>query len=141
MILFEASGLVSEDVITWLKLQATELDQIEMSPGPNVADTPDQLVTVTSVPGPGLGMDGLLDMRAFQLRCRGPQFDHPQAARMSSFVDKVVLQADFPVEVGPYRIVEVRRLGGGPSPVPGTPDSGNRYEYLATYLFTVTTDL
>lgn len=141
---FAGVGFTNADACAWLKSLSpllADTNLVAVFPGPYVADMPDRIVTVTEVPGPGLKHEGALDDKAYQLRSRGMAGSFEDAQELANFIDQKVLGNSGAAEIGERRIVTVRRLGGAPTTVPGSPDTGRRWEFLATYMMTVNTDL
>lgn len=104
-------------------------------PGPYVPPEPDRILVVTPVPGPGFVLEGDADAGAFQARVRGSQNDQGDAEALAYLLDRMILGASFPARTaGGQVIIHVHRLGGTPSPLGGTPDLGDRYEYTTVYL-------
>jgi hypothetical protein len=141
---FAGPSFTAEHAKTWLQgLDPKLADEtlVSVFVGPSIEDFPNRIVTVTEVPGPGLTTQGLVDNLCFQVRSRGEADDEDDAADLAKFIHRAVLSNPGPTEIGDRRIISARRLGGAPSPVPGTPDAGRRWEYVATYLLSVNTDL
>lgn len=129
--------LPSASVIAWLTSLGWDITQesgAPIFPGPYVPPEPDRCVIVTATPGPGFVLEGDGDAGAFQARVRGGQNDQADAESLAYLLDSLILAASFPVTVGGQVIIHVHRLGGTPSPLSGTPDTGDRYEFTTTYL-------
>jgi hypothetical protein len=127
-----------ESLIGWLTFIGWDTRQeygAPIVPGPYVPPEPDRIVVATSVPGPGYVLEGYADAGATQLRVRGGQNDQADAESLAYLLDSMILGASFPaVTPSGQVIIHVHRLGGTPSPLSGTPDTGDRYEYTTTYL-------
>ena len=130
--------LPAASLVAWLTRLGWDVRQefgAPILPGPYVPAEPDRLVIVTAVPGPGFVLEGDGDAGAFQARVRGGQNDQGDAEALAYLLDRLILGASFPVVTSSGQvIIHVHRLGGTPSPLSGTPDSGDRYEFTTTYL-------
>lgn len=130
--------LPSASVIAWitgLGWDCTQETGAPVFPGPYVPPEPDRLVVITATPGPGYVLEGDADAGAFQARCRGSQNDQVDAEGLAYLLDSLILGASFPVLAADGQaIVHVHRLGGTPSPLAANPDSGDRYEFVSSYL-------
>jgi hypothetical protein len=108
-----------------------------MSPGPYVPDMPDNVGVVTTVPGPGLSLEGAADTNGFQLLVRGlqdPTSTDGSAEDNALRADRLILFADLPAEVTPgVRLLPVSRSGGRPAPL-AQEDDGDRITFVCTYL-------
>lgn len=106
-------------------------------PGPYVRPMPDRLAVVTTIPGPGLFMEGIADTGAFQLLIRGlqdPTSLDASAEQDALRADRLILRAPLPAEVATgVRLMPISRSGGRPSPV-AQEDDGDRITFVCTYL-------
>lgn len=136
------------DLIAWLSSQgnwdSNQETGVPFYLGPYIPDSPDRVVVLTSTPGAGYLREGATDVCGFQARCRGPQGGDgspgaQSAAEALAFrLDRLIFDAAYPVTLPSGQvIVTAHRLGGTPAPLSGTPDSGDRYEYTASYLIEV----
>lgn len=131
------------EIVTWLRglglgvgwMTGSEGPDVPVEVGPYVPDMPDCLFVVTPIPGAGATMEGIGDVTGFQLRTRGPQVDPDAAERMAKIADRMIRDADFPVDVaaGGLRLVRILRSGAGPAELP-TDDSGDRTTLTCNYL-------
>ena len=121
-------------LVSFLGWDASQESGAPIAPGPYILPMPDRLVTVTSTPGPGYTLEAAADAQAFQARVRGPQNDQAAAEALAFALDALILAASFPVVVNGRTIIHCHRLGGTPSPLAATPDSGERYELVCSYV-------
>lgn len=130
--------LPSADLIAWITGLGWDTRQeygAPISPGPYVPPEPDRILVITGTPGPGYVLEGSADAGAFQARLRGRQNDQADAEALAYLLDSLILGAPFPsVALSGQPIVHVHRLGGTPSPLAASPDTGDRYEFTTTYL-------
>lgn len=130
--------LPSASVIAWITNLGWDTRQefgAPIFPGPYVPPEPDRIVVITATPGPGYVLEGSADASAFQARVRGSQNDQADAEALAYLLDSLILGAPFPsVAASGQVIVHVHRLGGTPSPLAASPDSGDRYELTCNYL-------
>lgn len=130
--------LPTSDLIQWLTnlgWDATQETGSPVLPGPYVPDEPDRCVIATPTPGPGFVLEAAADAGGFQLRVRGGQNDQPGAEADAFAIDALILGASFPAVTSSGQvIVHIHRLGGTPSPLSGTPDDGDRYEFVSQYV-------
>jgi hypothetical protein len=135
--------LPTADLIEWLASLGWDTAQETGSPilpGPYVPDEPDRVILATPTPGPGFTNEGATDVSGFQLRVRGGQNDQPSAERDALAIDALIFAANFPVTLPSGRVISrIGRTGGTPSPLSGTPDDGDRYEYICSYLCVAST--
>lgn len=110
--------------------------------GPYLPDEPDRLGLVTTIPGPGLQAEGVIDVGGFQLLIRGrqdPKSRDSTAERDALAADRLILRAPLPAEVAPgVRLLPVNRSGGRPTPLPQ--EDGDRIAFVCTYLTAVLED-
>jgi hypothetical protein len=108
-----------------------------MSPGPYVPDMPDNVGVVTTIPGPGLSMEGVADTGGFQLLIRGlqdPTSTDASAEENALRADRLIIRASLPAEVVTgVRLLPISRSGGRPAPLPQE-DDGDRITFVCTYL-------
>ena len=130
--------LPAASLVAWLTRLGWDVRQeygAPIVPGPYVPPEPDRCVIVTAVPGPGYVLEGDGDAGAFQARVRGGQNDQADAEGLAYLLDSMILGASFPaVTPSGQVIIHIHRLGGTPSPLAAGPDSGDRYEMVASYL-------
>lgn len=135
--------LPTASLIKWLTTDlgwdATQETGAPIVPGPYILPMPDRLVTVTATPGPGYTLEAAADAQAFQARVRGPQNDQAAAEALAFTLDALILNASFPAIVDGRVIIHCHRLGGTPSPLAATPDSGERSEYVTSYVLIAST--
>jgi hypothetical protein len=138
---FTTVQFTTADAITFLQGLDPQLAAVPFNHGPYIADTPDEIVTVTLVAGAGYALDGVAEDKIFQVRSRGLDNDPGSAESLAMFIDDAVLRVDKPTDVGSKRVFTVYRHGNPPSPLSATPDNGDRWEYIANYLFRVATGI
>lgn len=117
----------------------TDAAGIPFYPGPYIQKTPDRIVTITKVGGPGLMLEGAADAIQFQARVRGMQspieFEaYNDAEQVAAALDQVIFTAPFPVTVDGQTLVRCWRTGSSPVPLSPAPDDADRYEFVTTYL-------
>jgi len=105
-------------------------------PGPFIERSPDKAVFITGTGGPGYVLDGAADASTFQARVRGGQNDQFSAELAAMRLDVMFYLASFPIHVDGITIVQIARLGSGPTPLGSGPDDAYRWEYTADYLLT-----
>jgi len=136
--------ITTAQVIAWMELLPTpQLDAplvFNQKPGPAIPETPHRLVTVTRLPGAGMTHEGIFDRPGFQVRVRGLQHD-PNSTEADIFaLDQAIRAAGAPGMVAGHWLTSLSWIGSGPGPLPGTPDNGQRTEYVVSYLFQVSMD-
>jgi len=103
-------------------------------PGPYVPNEPDRAVVITGGGGPGYTTEEpATDASNWQARIRGPADDPFGAEQAAMDLDKLILNANFPVQVDGTWIVTCFRLGSGPTPLPYDP-SDRRTEFTSNYV-------
>lgn len=106
-------------------------------PGPYLPPMPDRVGLVTTIPGPGLFLEGAGDTGGFQLLVRGwqdPTSTDASAEEDALAADRRILRADLPAEVTPgVWLLPIGRSGGRPAPLPQE-DDGDRISVVCTYL-------
>lgn len=125
--------------ISWLQELAPSLRIYEKHAAP-LPDKPDRLVMVTRAPGAGETMDGLFDQPSFTARVRGTAHDPTTAESDAILLDSLVRGAALPALFGDTWVTSIIRFGGL-GPLPGTPDSGHRTEWLVTWIVTGSTNM
>lgn len=141
--------LPTGDLIAWITSLGWDANQETGCPlygGPYIPPEPDRLVILTPVGGPGYLNEGATDSGGFQARVRGPQsgdaspFGQAAAEKDAYRLDQLIFAAQFPVVLPSGQVlVKVYRFAGVPSPLTGTPDDGDRWEYTCEYLYEVST--
>lgn len=131
--------ITTPQFIAWLETLAPTLVFYQKHASP-LPDKPDRLVMVTRSPGAGETMDGLFDQPSFSARIRGTAHDPSTAEADAILLDKLARSASLPALVGDSWVTSVIRLGGL-GPLPGTPDSGHRSEWVATWIVTASTNM
>lgn len=130
--------LPTSDVIAFLEnlgWDTTQESGAPVVPGPYILPSPDRLVTITGTSGPGWMLEGAADASGFQARVRGGQNDPDDAEALAFALDALIFGASFPVtSASGQKIIQVRRLGGTPSPLSGSPDDGDRTEFTCLYV-------
>lgn len=127
------------DFVAWLKVIAPGLAYYEKNAAP-LPDKPDRVVMITRTPGAGESMDGLFDQPGFSCRVRGAAHDPESAEDDAIMLDQAVRSAILPALIGDSWVTSIIRFGGL-GPLPGTPDTGHRTEWVATYIVTASTNL
>lgn len=123
------------DFLTGLGWDTTQESGAPIVKGPYILKSPDRLVTITPMPGPGYMLEGASDASAFQARVRGGQDNQDDAENLAFALDSLILAAQFPViSTSGKTIIHVHRQGGTPSPLAPNPDDAERYEYICPYL-------
>ena len=130
--------LPTSDLIDWLTDLGWDTTQESGAPivkGPYILKSPDRLVTITPMPGPGYMLEGASDAGAFQARVRGSQDNPDDAEDLAYALDSLILGAQFPADsTSGKTIIHVHRQGGTPSPLASGPDDGDRTEFVCPYL-------
>lgn len=118
----------------WLQGSGTA---VHLIPGLDMPDKPDRLGMVSRGPGGRAGEhEGTLDRGTFTIRFRGLPTDQEMPELDAHHLRLWVERTPVPVELG----VQSLWPSGPPYPLPG-PDSGRRYESVATYMYLVSTDI
>lgn len=126
------------NAIQWIQnlgWDTTQETGAPLLPGPLIQPMPDRLVTLSQGGGPGFVLESDADSSLIQARARGGQNDQDDAEQLAFALDALVLGANFPVVVNGQTIMHCHRFGAPPSPLTGTPDNGDRWEYVTSYLF------
>jgi hypothetical protein len=130
--------LPTKAVLAWLAGLGWDTRQERGAPlvkGPYVPKSPDRLVIVTPTPGAGYVWDGAADASAFQTRVRGGQNDQDDAEELALALDRLILNASFPVLLPSGQVIShIHRAAGAPAPLASDPDDAERYEYICSYL-------
>ena len=124
--------------ITWLTglgWNVTQESGAPLEPGPLILEMPDRLVTLSQAGGPGLMLESAADASLIQARVRGGQNDQPGAEQLALALDALIASASFPVVINGTKLIQCYRYGAPPSPLTGSPDDGDRYEYVCSYVF------
>jgi hypothetical protein len=139
--------LATLDLLAWIATMGWDSNQetgVPLYLGPYIPDEPDKCVVVTPTPGPGYTREGATDLCGFQARVRGPQGgdgspDAQAAAEALAYrLDALIFAAAYPVTLPSGQVIVLaRRLSGMPAPMSGTPDSGDRFEFVCSYLIEV----
>lgn len=112
----------------------TEETGYPIKPGPEIINAPDRILFVTGTGGPGYVTDeGSAEAVSFQARLRGPADDPDEPDSMIHLLDRAILAAPFPVQIGPIRIQSVSRAGSPPAPLPVDPND-LRHEFTCSYV-------
>lgn len=136
--------ITTAQVISWMQsLPTPQLDTplaFNQVPGPAIPSIPHRLITVTRLPGAGMTHEGIFDRPGFQVRVRGLQHD-PSSTETDIFaLDQAIRNAEVPGWITGHWLTSLSWIGAGPGPLPGTPDSGQRTEYVVSYLLQVSMD-
>lgn len=130
--------LPTSDVIDFLENLGWDTTQESGAPilqGPYVPPSPDKIVVVTPIPGPGYILESAVDVSAFQARVRGGQDDQAGAEALAFDLDARILAASFPAASASGKtIIHIHRQGGTPSPLANDPDDAERFDYVTNYL-------
>jgi hypothetical protein len=115
---------------------------VPVYPGPYVQKSPDRIVTISSISGPGYIWEGSADMISFQARVRGRQSpyeatSYTDAEALAFTLDQMIFNAPFPVVIDGKVIVKAFRNGPEPSPLGAQPDDADRYEFVSNYMMIV----
>lgn len=130
-------GLQTRDLKQWL---AAQVPDEKFFTGPNLPKFPGQFVVLTRTAGGGLEMEFALDNPAWQVHVVGKQSRDDRvndaaedAEELMMTVDALILNADYPVQLGGEKIISAQPFGSGPSPL--APDTAGRTHFTATYMF------
>lgn len=103
-------------------------------PGPYVPPSPDRLVVITGGGGPGYTTEEpATDAANFQARIRGAAQDWLGTEEAANDLDRLILRAQFPVQIGGTWVVSCSRLGSGPDPLSYDP-ADQRGEFTSNYM-------
>lgn len=130
----EAKGLVR------IILDAQNLTDTAIHPGPDIPEDPDNCVILTRYPGPGLDAEGALDVLGWQVRAVGKQGDYESAESIADFIDDGFLNflSSYLPDDGRW-VVTIARVGGAPSPL--LVDDADRTHFVCSYYASVQTAL
>lgn len=103
-------------------------------PGHEIVATPDKVVFITPVTGPGyVTEEGSADAQGFQVRVRGPA-DDPLAAEVAAYqFDALILAAPNGRLADGVAVLAAHRLAGPPTPMPLDPRD-RRFEFTCSYV-------
>ena len=102
--------------------------------GPYIPDEPDRLLILTNAGGPGyITEEATADAGTFQARLRTTPDDVLQAEADAEALDLLILRASFPAVIDGVPIVNVYRLGSGPTPLPYD-QTDRRFELTTNYV-------
>lgn len=111
--------------------------------GSDLPQMPNRAAFIYPTQGTGEILDGVADVRGFQLRLRWDPGDPHGCERAIRAADRAITRADVPAwfehpDDGLTRVIAVGRPGGGPSPLGGAASAdGDRATWVCTYLITV----
>lgn len=126
--------VTTRDIMAWLTVLGVD---VPLYPGTEpVPEMPDRIGVVFPAHGPGLRMEGLQDVVAFQLRMRGAQNDPFDAETLAYTADTLILNAPT-TSVGDARLVAVTRANSRPTPLPNSPDEAGRGYFTGSYLLSL----
>jgi len=112
----------------------TEETGYVLSPGPEIIESPDKLITLTPTTGPGfITEEAGLDAWGFQSRLRGPSDDSLSPELAAQQLDVMILNASYPLNVDGVNIQLVYRPGSPPIAMPLDP-SDRRTDFTCTYM-------
>jgi hypothetical protein len=92
-------------------------------------ETPHNHVTLIATGGLGTTVERAFDRPTFQALTRGAT--GRDASETAHRLDRLILDAETPFDLGDYRVIDAGRVGGGPGFL-GT-DDRRRTEYSASY--------
>lgn len=128
----------------WLRPLITS--QARVIPG-RLPDMPNRAIGITKGSGAGLVMDGLFDIIAFSINCRGAENNLPDAENIAGEVDDIILgkvakTENFLIGTGATSVYVngMGRLGGEPSQLSIT-DSASRWVFTCSYYAYVSTNV
>lgn len=110
------------------------LQQVTITPGPEVEDVPDECLVWTPFPGAGLDADGALDIRSWQFRAIGKQNDYESAEDIANVID-IAFLSHHSSRVSGVWVASISRVGGAPTPL--LVDNGDRTHFVCSYLISV----
>jgi hypothetical protein len=95
---------------------------------------PDELVTLTDVPGlPMAYAEDDVDLAGLQVRTRSPRASAASSRDLIHRIDRLLLDdALWPFDLGGYRLLSFRRMGGPPAYM--QTDHQGRASYVCNYL-------
>lgn len=119
--------ITTKTMVDWL--ESLGLIGVKFGIGPNLPDKPDRFAAVTRGPG-RVEHEGALDRATFTVRLRGPMHDLEQAEIDIELLRRLVEANQAPESTG----ISACWVDGPATPIPGTPDSGRRSEFVATFV-------
>lgn len=129
--------LLTSDVLAWLEPQ---LPDEKLFPGPDLPKYPGRMAVISPSQGGGLVMEFAFDQPSYQVHVVGQQSRdgrvnaaHADAERLIFQIDKIILNAFYPLSLAGHHVTHAQRFGSGPSPLPI--DSAGRAHFTCTYLF------
>lgn len=106
---------------------------------------PNRVVGIIPVQGPGLSLDGLFDVVAMQIQCRGAENNIDDAQNIALEVDDVLIGHESGFWFGDSSrgawCNGTGRTGGAPALLSPLPDPQSRYTFVATYYAEVSTNI
>lgn len=116
----------------------------QVVPG-RLPDMPNRVIGLIPIQGPGLVMESLFDVVAFQVQCRGAENNIEDAEAIALDLDNVILNAPDNFMIGSDLdgawCNEIGRTGGAPSMQSPLPDSRSRFIFVCTYYAKVSTSV
>jgi hypothetical protein len=116
----------------WLTAVPTELN-LPFVHGPRQPEfgAADRLGLIVMLEGPGETLEGVGDVRSFQVRLVTREYEREALGRAANAVDLALRFGDFPADLWGTHIVWVNRAGGAPSEL--QEDELDRVAYVCTY--------
>lgn len=106
--------------------------------------TPNRIIGLLPSVGPGLEMEGIFDVVAFQVSCRGGENNFDDAQAIANEVDEILIgKGAFPVDnffMGNVYVNGLGRTGSAPT-TSAIPDSESRWVFTCTYYAYVSTNV
>lgn len=106
---------------------------------------PNRVVGIIPVQGPGLVLDDMFDVVAFQIQCRGAENNIDDAENIALEVDDVLIGTHPGFWFGDSErgawCSGTGRTGGGPALLSPLPDQQSRFTFVSTYYAEVSTNI
>lgn len=140
------SRLTTTKLAEWLRPLVTS--GAKVVPG-RLPDMPNRVIGITKSSGPGLAMEGLFDVVAFTVQCRGGENNLSDAEDIAGEVDDIFIgkhpsarAENFLIGEGAESVwvSEIGRTGGEPSQL-AMPDPQSRWTFTCSYFAYVSTNV
>lgn len=126
----------STEVADWIKAaQTVAFPDATFVADSEEPDLPGPYVWVTPVFAPPATMDGLIDLRGYNVEVAGKQNDFDYAEQLAFAVDRQMLGDGGAVLIGGKRVIARYRAGG--PPYSSQKDDGDRTHFVCGYLHEV----
>lgn len=112
----------------------TEAAGWKVYPGPKLPDIPGSFILASAYGGPGEDLEGVLDGRAWQIRCVGPQTIYTDVEAVANVID-IAFLSWLPQDVSVTKVTSIQRVGGAPAAL--MVDEAERVHFVCSYVLSV----